>query len=109
MVDWTKPLQTRSGLKVEFLRKLNRTTAPIIVVTFHKTGEETIATYPESGRWLYDLTGKAPLDIINVPEDYEAKYKALLEAAKLAIHEYRLGQCHSTLKNRMLSLEAATL
>lgn len=67
--SWDKPFMTKSGLKVELLRRLNndKTPYPYLCIIHHDDGSETWATYTQEGT-LYSGV-ENPLDLVNVPEE----------------------------------------
>lgn len=63
-VDWTKPIQTRSGLKAELVRRIGD---DYWVVITDEVGKECMLCYQADGRYR-SLPGN-DFDIINVPEE----------------------------------------
>lgn len=67
-VDWTKPIQTRGGLKARVLTTDRKGTAyPVVALIEVKAGNEQTNTYTLNGLILTNSTD--PYDIINVPPE----------------------------------------
>lgn len=67
MIDWTKPIQTRSGRPARVLcTDLKDTEYPVAVAVLVSDKHEAAYTYTAEGK--YAIEGDEPFDIINVPE-----------------------------------------
>lgn len=88
MIDFTKPVQTRSGIPVTILTtQVRGSRYPVIGYL----GQETIfSEWTSDGRWLYSSRDPNPKDIINVPEKRTA-YVNIVKGAK-RVRLYRTAQ-----------------
>ena len=67
-VDWTKPIQTRDGRKVEFLREINDDTYQMVCLVVRDDGSEFVNGWTRAGKYIHDQSSPSDLDIINTPE-----------------------------------------
>lgn len=67
-LDFTKPVQTRSGLKVTLLKTdLLDATHPILAV-LHRTDKDLVLQYSPDGKFYARSTYESADDLVNVPE-----------------------------------------
>ncbi len=66
-LDWTKPIQTRSGLKAELIRRgVTHPVSPNIVLVDREAGRQVAFMYPDGGNYRHDGR-QHDLDIVNAP------------------------------------------
>jgi len=69
MIDFSKPVQTRRGLKVRILTtEVRNSDYPVVgLVLFETSDEETVETWTLEGEYIRGVSGSG-LDLVNVPE-----------------------------------------
>lgn len=68
MINWTKPLKTKSGCKAQLIHRLTNANPeyyqPMVVIIENEDGIQEVDTFTEEG--TYFLVGESRRDLINV-------------------------------------------
>lgn len=69
MIDFNKPVQTRSGLKVRILAvDVPNTVYPVAAIVFHTVTSAGVYAFTKDGSFIYGWKSNT-LDLIQVPEE----------------------------------------
>lgn len=72
MVDWTKPVQTKSGCKVRVLTTEMNAGLPVVGIVTCRDGSESVETWSLEGSFM-DTVRTHHYDVVNVPEKRRLK------------------------------------